>query len=319
MVTSVPSWEWDTTCFDQPVVKGYPSFPGMFTATKTGLTQVDLQNFVGVPMVYYTNPPQPVSVATQLNWIRFAEDWIESQTGLLLTQSWIASPPCVTPQQAQAIGITTTSSGGYQQLGYDYDIPDAAYDFIFPRAQDEGWMVYNLRYKPVTRVDYGPLTQNAIEQISYIYPLLNEYFRVPPQWQVEDHDFGLIRLVPATNVQMLPLFAMQLAFMGFAQSVPGGIWMQYHAGLRPYDLKSRYSYILRTVLAAAAVTALSDIQGGINLGMQSTQIMVDGLQYRTAYDPKGPYNGLIEQFTKMRDEGMATARNMTAGPVMVTI
>ena len=54
---------------------------------------------------------------------------------------------------------------------------------------------------------------------------------MPPTWFVEDEDFGLIRLVPAANVQMLPLFAMQLAFMGFAESIPGGLWFQYTAGL----------------------------------------------------------------------------------------
>jgi hypothetical protein len=317
MVTSVCQWQWDTTA-PVPVVTGYPQANG-FSSTKTGLQPDDLQQMAGVPLQYYGKPPIPVSDAQMVQWIRYAEDWIEQQTGVLLTQCWIASPPCVTPQQAQAIGVTTTFSGGYQRQGFDYDIPDAAYDFIFPRAQDEGWMIYNLHYKPVTQVEYGPLTPNAIQQISYIYPLLNEFFRVPPEWQVEDHDFGLVRLVPATNVQMLPLFAMQLAFMGFAQSVPGGIWMQYKAGLRPYDLQNRYNFLLRTVLAAASMTALSAIQGGINLGMQSTQIMVDGLQYKTAYDVKGPYNGLIENFMRMRDEGIATARNFVAGPVLVTL
>lgn len=318
MVTSVAQWGWNQTASPTPVVTGFPAANG-FSPTKTGLQPNDLQNFVGVPLQYYGNPPILVNPATLIGWIRQAEDWIEQQSGLLLCQSWIASPPAVTSAQAQAIGITPTFSGGYQRIGFDYDIADAAYDFIFPRAQDEGWMNYSLRFKPVAAVEYGPLTPNAIQQISYIYPLLNEFFRVPPEWQVEDHDFGLVRLVPATNVQMLPLFAMQLAFMGFAQSVPGGIWMQYLAGLRPYDLQNRYSFINRTVLAASSIIALSAIQGNINLGMQSNQIMVDGMQYKTSYDVKGPYNGLIENFMKMRDEGMATLRNFVAGPVMVTI
>jgi len=221
--------------------------------------------------------------------------------------------------QTQAVGLTVNTTDGYQKLGFDYDMADAAYDFIFPRAQGEGWMMYSLRYKPVTQVAYGPLSPNAIQQISYIYPLLNEYFRVPPQWQVEDHDFGLVRLVPATNVQMLPLFAMQLAFMGFANSVPGGIWMQFKAGLRPYDYQNRYSFMLKLVLAQAAITGLNAIQGTINMGMLNSQIMVDGLQYKTGYDPKGAFNALIEGMTRQRDELLGIARNFTAGPVFTTI
>jgi hypothetical protein len=312
-------WTWTSGASGLPMVAtGYPSG----YATKTGLKITDLQNFIGIPLQYYnTNPPVPVAEAVILQWLRWAEDWVEAKTGLLLTQTWVASPPAFTPAQAQAIGITTTSSGGYQVLGEDYDIEDAAYDFFFPRAQDEGWMIYSMRYKPVKDTIYGPQTPqsaNAIKNISYVYPLLNEFFAVPPSWQVEDHDFGLVRLVPSANVQMLPLFAMQLAFMGFAESVPGAIWFQYKAGLTQNDYNSRWSFIYQLVLAQAAITALQAIQSTINMGALEYRMFVDGLQYSTKFSPNGPLGYLMDRFMKMRDEYLSQAVNKVTGPVFTT-
>lgn len=318
MVTTAAMWSWSNAGTANAVVSGYSSGAN----TKTGLQPTDLQNFVGVPLqLFNTKPPTPVPPNQQLQWLRWAEDWVEATTGLLLCQSWIASPPANTPAQALASGITPTSSGGYQVLGIDYDIEDAAYDFFYPRARDEGWMIYSLRFKPVKDTLYGPQTPeaaNAIKNISYIYPLLNEFFRVPPSWQVEDHDFGLIRLVPSANVQMLPLFAMQLAFMGFAESVPGAIWFQYKAGLTKADYSGRWSFIQQLVLAEASCMALRAIQGTINMGVQEYKIFVDGLQYGTRYSPNGPFGYLIDSFTKQRNELLAQAMSKTAGPVFST-
>jgi hypothetical protein len=312
-------WTWNTSVAGAPVVSGYSSG----TNTKTGLQPQDLQDLVGVPLqLYNTTPPTPVNPSTILQWLRWAEDSVESKTGLLLCQSWVASPPAFTPQTASVLGLQTTSSGGYQQLGIDYDIEDAAYDFFFPRARDEGWMIYALRYKPVKDTVYGPQTPqsaNAIKNISYVYPLLNQFFAVPPSWQVEDHDFGLLRLVPSTNVQMLPLFAMQLAFMGFAESVPGAIWFQYKAGLTKNDYNSRWSYIPQLVLAEAALTALNAIQGTISMGAAEYRMFVDGLQFGTKYHPTGPFGFLLDRFEKMRDDLLGRAKAMVAGPVLTTI
>lgn len=309
-------WQWNVPSSGSPTVSAFSSGFN----TKTGLQPSDLMAYVTVPLQDYSqNPPVPVASGIILQWIRWAEDWVESSTGLLLCQSWVASPPAVTQGEARALGITPTSSGGYQVYGIDYDIEDAAYDFFYPRARDEGWMIYSLRYKPVKSIQYSPDYPNAVKQISYIYPLLNEFFRVPPTWQVEDHDFGLLRLVPAANVQMLPLFAMQLAFMGFAESVPGGIWMQYTAGLTKADYNSKWSFILQLVLAQAAITGLQSIQGTINLGAAEYRMAVDGLQYGTRYHADGPYGYLISQFTKNRDTLLATALSKVAGPVFSTI
>lgn len=95
--------------------------------------------------------------------------------------------------------------------------------------------------------------------------------------------------------------------------------MQFKAGLRPYDYQNRYSFMLKLVLAQAAITGLNAIQGTINMGMLNSQIMVDGLQYKTGYDPKGAFNALIEGMTRQRDELLGIARNFTAGPVFTTI
>ena len=127
-------------------------------------------------------------------------------------------------------------------------------------------MYQTLRYRPVQSMGYSPANPTAVKNIAFIYPLLNVFFRLPRAWIVEDRDYGLIRMVPATNTQMLPLWAMQLAFMGFAESLPNGLWFQYTAGLTPNDYNSRFSFMKELVLAEAALTALNSIQGTINLG-----------------------------------------------------
>ena len=308
-------WTWAVSGSPPYSVIGYPSSGE--TKTKTGLGATDLKNYVGVPLQYFnTKPPTAVPDSTIIQWIRWAEDYIESRTGLLLTQSWVASPPAVTPAQAQAVGFQPTSSGGYQIQGVDYDIEDAAYDFFYERARDEGWMNLSLRFKPVKDITYGPWSPTAIKQISYVYPLLNQFFQVPLAWEVEDHDFGLVRLVPSANVQMLPLFAMQLAFMGFAESVPGAIWMQYRAGLTQNDYRSRWSFIPQLVLAQASGIALQAIQGTINMGAEEYKIFVDGLQYATRFSKNGPFGFLIDRFEKQRDDLIAQALSKVAGPVL---
>ncbi|HVB29199.1 MAG TPA: hypothetical protein VNG91_05240 [Terriglobia bacterium] len=313
-IQSQALWSWNTSGA-APVAMGF-SPGGATQPTKTGLMPGDLQNFIGIPLQYYGNPPQAVSPSSILQWLRWAEDYVERETGLLLCQSWVAAPPAVLPGSPLSIAVEVTGSGGQQQqLGLDYDVYDAAYDFFFPRAQDEGWMNYSLRYRPVRSVAYDMTDYNAIKRLAYIYPLLNEFFQVPPSWLVTDEDKGMVRLVPATNVQMLPLFALQLSFMGFADSVPGGLWFQYTAGLTANDYNSRYNFIKQLVLAQASITALQVIQGTINLGALATTVHVDGLSYHTQYSVDGPYSGMIKTFTKMRDELIISAKSKVSGPM----
>lgn len=188
--------------------------------------------------------------------------------------------------------------------------------FFFPRSQDAGWMAYQLRLRPVKSIRYDDTDYTAIKRYSFQYPLLNEFFRVPPQWMVIDEDFGFVRLVPSVNVQLLPLFALYLGFMAFTDSLPGGIWLQYTCGLTPQDYSSRWSFIRQLVLAEAAITALSIIQGTINVGYSERQIQTDGLNYRARFNPEGAYAGLIKTFEKMRDTLLRTAISKVSGPML---
>lgn len=315
-ITPTPLWTWSTSGV-APIAIGYP--PGGATQpTKTGLVPGDLQNFIGVPLQYYGNPPQAMGPATLFQFLRWAEDYVERETGLLLCQSWVAAPPAILPGSPENISVDVQGSAGQQQqLGLDYDVYDAAYDFFFPRAQEEGWMNYSLRYRPVRSVEYSTGDFTAIKRIAYVYPLLNEFFQVPPQWIVLDEDKGMVRLVPATNVQMLPLFALQLSFMGFADSVPGGLWFQYTAGLTANDYNTRYNFVKQLVLCQAAITALTVSQGTINLGALATTVHVDGLSYHTQYPADGPYAGLIKNLTVMRDSLLNSAKSKVAGPMLI--
>lgn len=320
LVPTAPLWSWSTSG-SVPIVTGYPTAGG-FSATKTGLTPQDLRDFVGVPIVYYGNPPVAVNDSVILQWIRYAEDWVEQETSILLCQTWVAGPPSPNPAVTLQLGLTfpsQTSGFGYQRQGYDFDLQDAAYDFFFKNAQDEGWMAQTLRYRPVQSITYTPDDATAIKNTSFVYPLLNQYFRMPRSWNVEDRDFGFVRFVPATNTQMLPLFAMQLAFMGFAENVPGAIWFQYTAGLTPFDYQSRWSFMKQLVLCGAAIQALSSIQGTINLGVLSVDTMVDGLRQQMKFSEKGPYGSLITTFQSQRDAYMVRARALISGPMMTFI
>src|SRR5579859_7220851 len=109
MSVSQALWNWNVPASGSPTVNQFSS--GF--ETKTGLQPSDLAAYVTVPLQDYSqNPPAPVEPDTIIQWIRWAEDWVENQTGLLLCQSWVASPPAVTQLQTQALGITPSSSGG---------------------------------------------------------------------------------------------------------------------------------------------------------------------------------------------------------------
>lgn len=319
LITPESMWTWNVGGA-YPVPVGFPP-GGVNQPTKTGLLPGDLQNFVGVPLAYYGNPSVAVPSGIIVNWLRWAEDWVEKETSLLLCQSWVAAPPAYQPGSAASISILVTGASGapQQQMGYSFDVYDAAYDFIFPRAQDEGWMNYSLRYRPIRSLNYNLQDFTPVKRLAYIYPLLNEFFQVPPEWIITDEDKGMIRLVPATNVQMLPLFALQLSFMGFADSVPGGLWFQYTAGLTPADYIGRYSNVLQLVLARAAIQALQTIQSTINLGATQTMVGVDGLEYRTQYPKEGPYAGLINYYEGMVKNLLVSVKSKVAGPSLAVI
>lgn len=287
-------WTWNLTGA-QPVVTGYPSSN---PTTKSGMQPADLSNYLQLTLQQYSNPPVPVSNAVLTQWIRWAEDDIEQETNVRLCQTWIAAPPAKSNTVTQLLNLGTTNA--YQQLGVDYDFAEAPYDFFFERAKDEGWLYQRLRWRPVKGVDLvnpggiiNPQNFTGTKNVAFIYPLLNEFFRLPQTWLVEDQNRGLVRMVPAVSVQMLPLVAMQLAFMGFAQSVPGGLWFQYTAGLTANDYNSSWSFMQQLILAKAGITALIAIQTSLNMGVLETMTQADGLALRTKYGERGPYYATI--------------------------
>lgn len=290
-------WNWNTPIGEAPSVNSYPPNGA---PTKSGVLPSDLANFMGTPIQTFSNPPVPFSDATIIGWLRYAEDEIETDTNIRLCQTWIASPPTKSKYATEAVNLITKYQ--YQQLGVDYDYADAPYDFFFARAQDEGWLYQRLRWRPVKSVEivnpvgsYDAENITGVKNISFIYPLLNEFFRMPISWIVEDQNRGYVRGVPSTNVQMLPLFAMQLAFMGFAESVPGGLYYQYTAGLTAVDYQTNWSFMKQLVLAKASIRAFRAMQLSVNLGALETQTVADGLSYRVKYSEKGPFWGQIQE------------------------
>ena len=316
LATGKPStaalWTWDTTNPAAPTVTSFP-----FGPTKTGLLPEDLREFVGVPLQIYTNPPQPLTDANLMRRIRWAEDYVEQRTTILLCPTFVASDPVIDPILAFNLSIPTTSPDGIQRLGVDYDLYDVPYDFKFDRALDEGWMAQQLRYRPLRIYLSGMST--AVFSFAYIYPLLNEYFAVPNSWFKEDRDYGLGRLVPSANVEMLPLFALQLSVQGFSNSVPAGINVQYSAGLSAVDYQTRFHFMKELVLCQAAIGALQQVQGTINMGLDSHQTLADGVQFQAKYNPKGAFSALIDQHTARREELMESARWEISGPSFETL
>ena len=312
-ITPKALWSWQITNAS-PIVQGYPP-GGVNQPTKSGLMPSDLDAFCGVNLVYYGNPTTPVPPNTKIQWIRWAEDFVERECGILLCQTYVAAPPLVVPGNASANSVLP-ANGSQEVLGVDYDLPEAAYDFYFPRAEDSAWMAYQLRYRPVKMVNYSAANYSAIQRYAFEYPLLNEFFQVPPTWHVTDEDFGYVRLVPATNIQMLPLFALYLGFLAFTDSLPGGLQLQYIAGLTPPDYQTRYSFVTQLILAQAAITALSMIQGTINTGFSSFDIKMDSIEQRSTFNNLGPYAGLIKTFTNMRDQLLQAVHSKVGGPML---
>ena len=301
---SVAQWNWSNVTFPSGKIFPQPNSYATGLPTKTGLMPADLQNFIGVPLVIVGGAsPCALDGQALINIIRQAEDWVETNSGVLLSQSWVASPPVVNPQEIAATGTAVTTASGQVQ-GIDYDVLDIGYDFFYRRFLAQGWGITQMRYRPLL----------SVVNMSFIYPLLSEFFVIPLSWVVEDRDAAMVRLVPSANTQMLPLFAMQLAFMGFAESLPQAMWFQYLAGLTPVDYATRFQFVYPLVLSAASLIALRTIQGSINAGAVKRQISVDGLSQSIAYPSSGQaYGGLITAFQNQVDQYMRTMTDLVRG------
>ena len=311
-------WTWTAPVSGQAAqVVSFPTISG--AATKTGLTWQDLQNYMGTQIVNFGPPPVPVDPAVITGWIRQAEDDVETVTNIRLCQTWVAAPAAKTNQQKMALNLAPELGTMFQQLGVDYDYEEPGYDFEFERWRDEGWGYTRLRCRPIKSISLfdptGIVSSNAVgtKNVAFIYPLLNEFFRMPSTWVVEDQNRGLIRFVPATSVQMLPLFAMQLAFMGFAQSVPQGLWFQYTAGLTAADYVSDWNFMKQLVLARAAVTAFQSMQFSISFGAIELQTTADGLSQRIRFSDKGPFIAMITQQQQIVKDLEKRAKSKTGG------
>lgn len=314
MSASAALWTWNTTG-PAPTISGYGSTP---TQTKTGLSALDLRNFVGIAIQRYdTTPPLGIDNAELVRWIRAAEDTIEQESGVLLTPTYVASSPIQNGNLSRQANLKTTSNDGVQRQGIDFDLFDAGYDFFMDRVRDMGWMALQTRYRPLRNFAIGVDT-SAVKNLSFVYPLLNQFFSVPSSWIVEDDDFGLLRLVPSGNIQMLPLYALQISIGSITDVLPGGLNLQYTAGLSAIDYSSRFAFVKQLVLAKAAIAALRVIQTGVNRGVESISILVDGVQTQQKWNPKGAFAAAIGQYADMVAEHMETLRNV-AGPALTVL
>jgi hypothetical protein len=306
-VTTKAQWTWNFTT-NTPVPSSYPNNVNG-SVTKSGLLPSDLQNFVGIPLQYnsYTGAAPVPMTPLQLNqFIRSAEDYIEQETGILLCTTWVASPALQfdTLAASNNVIISASQSVSGQVKGIDYDLPDIGYDFLYRRWLMEGWGVTQLRYRPLQDVYY----------MSFIYPLLNQVFVIPDGWFVQDYDAAVLRIVPTANVQVLPLFALELTFTGFANSIPQALYLQYTAGLTAADYASRFQFMYTLILCQAAILALQSMQGTVNFGSTRYATSVDGLRYEVSYPKDGAaFSGIIQQFLKQREDQMALAKDAVRG------
>lgn len=291
-------WTWHLTSGNDPSVIYPIAYPPNQSPTKTGLMPSDVEQFLGSRIQYYGNTNMiPMNPDTIIQFIRYAEDELERTGSLLLCDTQVAASPIgyddflSIPNIAQSLQIQPVN-GYYQQLGLDYDIAEAPYDFFFEGWKDEGWGFNQFRHYPVNRV----------QMLGFFYPLLNEYFEIPQSWFVLDRESAFLRIVPSANIQELPLFTIMLNFMGFAQTVPGGMIFMYEAGFRPYDYKGRWSIIREAILCRTAASILRSTQVGVNRGVTTMTIHADSLSQTTQYPSEGPFKAYIDEFDRMYKE-----------------
>lgn len=121
-------WTWSNPVSgQQQIVQSYPTVNG--APTKSGVLRADLEAYIQMTIQQYSVPQVPISDNTVTQWIRWAEDDIESETNVRLCQTWLAAPPAKTNTEVQLLDLGVKYN--YQQLGIDYDVAEPAYDFFF--------------------------------------------------------------------------------------------------------------------------------------------------------------------------------------------
>lgn len=312
-------WTWTVPVSSTtPIVSNYSNGQ----VTKSGIMPSDLQAFMGVPLNLGGPNGTPIPDSQLIQYIRWAEDIIETKNGILLTPAWCAAPPELTLSQVQAASVPGINEG--MMLGVHYDIAESGYDFFYERAEGEGWLYVQLRNRPIRQFQYGGLAITneqftAVRNYAYVYPLLNQFFQIPPTWVVEDADLGLVRVVPSTNILMLPLFAIEIAVLGFSQSLPGAMHVQYTAGLTASDYNNKWAFMPQYVLAQTAIQVLTTMQLSINYGATDLMFMTDMMRQETKYSPQGAFSGQISAMKEMAKEFYAMTTQLVSGPFIQVI
>ena len=116
LVQTTALWTWNIPASGSLEGPTPIAYGAQKTPTKTGLMPSDLLGFVGIPLSIYGNPPTPIPTSTIIQWIRYAEDWVEARTGILLCPTWIAAPPTRQSLTTRATGLIT-QNGITQQEG----------------------------------------------------------------------------------------------------------------------------------------------------------------------------------------------------------
>ncbi len=300
MPVSPAQWTWVN---GEAVAFGLDS-RGVQKSTKSGVTSNDVCNVAGVDLVYSGATPTKMGETLIQSFIRSAEDEIEATLGMFLCPTRVAAPAVV-----HSFGSAASMIGNIPQVqGQDYDVAEAPYDFIYDRWWGGAWGALQFRYRPIQK----------IEAFFLVYPLLNVVSQIPTEWfdEILDHQVGLIRTVPSTNLQLLPLFSNMIAVLGPGQTIPGVLRFQYTAGFTDAELSGQYRFIRQLVAYRAAITALGVAQGSINRGTKTLDVTIDGMRRAVGYSEKGPYYGLIQEFRQEAERLEAKAENLIGGPVM---
>ncbi len=272
--------------------------------TKSGVAPADIANVAGVNLVYNSATPTPMSNALLLSLIRSAEDEIETTLGMFLCPTRVAAPAIL-----HNFGVVGTIVNNIPQtLGVDYDVADAGYDFVYDRWWGGSWGAMQLRYRPIQR----------IESFFLVYPLLNMVSQIPLPWfdEILDKPTGLVRTVPSTNIQLLPLFSNMIAVLGPGQSIPGALRFQYVAGFTDGEISGQYSFLKQLVIYKTVIMALGIAQGSISKGFKTLDVTVDGMRRAVGYSEKGPYYGLIQEFRATARTLEQKAEDLVGGPIM---
>lgn len=211
--------------------------------------------------------------------LRAAEHDAKIQLKVLLEPTKIFPFP---PTDAQ---ITALSSMPWiEEPGYDWD-PN------FFSSDRWGYLV--TRQHPVRAVDF----------IRFAYPSQDTHiFEIPANWIRLDKKYGHIRIVPSSNVLLVPLDVYLLQVIGGGRSIPSAIQVQYTAGLN--DVRGTLPALFDVICKMAVIKLVQDMQPAA-----SESISADGLSQsrsvkigdmtdaidRILFGPKGSNGGLYTE------------------------